>query len=95
MYIINVQMLHPPLSAFSFLFIFEYFSEQNFGIKRVEKGQMTNIKIFSSWHFEHWPISFVIIFLGTNLTLIYSFETKFFWETELKSCNQVVIMFHK
>ena len=35
-------MLHPPLSAFSFLFIFESFSEQKFGIKRVDKGQMTN-----------------------------------------------------
>ena len=46
MYIINVQMLHPPLSAFSFLFIFEYFSGQKFGIKRVDKGQMTNIKRF-------------------------------------------------
>ena len=37
-------MSQGPLIALSFLFIFEFFNAQKFGIKGVDKGQVTTIK---------------------------------------------------
>ena len=39
-----LQMLQGPLIALSFLFIFESFNAQKFGIKGVGKGPVTTIK---------------------------------------------------
>ena len=42
--VLIIQMLQCPLTALSFLFIFQSFNAQKFGIKGVDKVQITTIK---------------------------------------------------